>query len=328
MILGLQVSATHSSRQSRAIPCSNSCYHKKLLPHRTAGLLAEVACQIPKDCLCTATGCSLQSPAAWCACPSVAGQSRHQALFKTSCNKAAMPEARWGTCLTVEGGQVATQDMPAKQHCLRAGTVHLFEPPSEDPVTEHNQGYKSCRLLSCSATVLQPVMISDSFDGGPTALQCIPPNKLSRALQYKEYGYIPAALPDSRCFGEGSSVTARKVSPQESASLLQQRGGSAPALAVAPRLGWRNVLGTLAETQTPGATSAGGCFVLNHGLGSRQRVSCAFGMPLSHSPSRQRQVGHIMSLHECSAHCVLHGTELHWQAARTQTLPHPFDWSS
>ena len=59
----------------------------------------------------------------------------------------------------------------------------------------------------------------------------------SLPLQYKEYGYIPAALPDSRCFGEGSSVTTRKVSAERSLSLLQQRGRSAPALAVRPRLG-------------------------------------------------------------------------------------------
>ena len=76
---------------------------QKLLPYQKAGLLAEVACQTPKDCLCTAMGCSLQSPAAWCACPNVAAQLRVQAVFETSCNKAAMPEARWGTCLNVEG---------------------------------------------------------------------------------------------------------------------------------------------------------------------------------------------------------------------------------
>lgn len=112
----------------------------------------------------------------------------------------------------------------------------------------------------------------------------------SLPLQYKEYGYIPAALPDSRCFGEGSSVTTRKVSAERSLSLLQQRGRSAPALAVRPRLGGSNILGNLAETQPPGATKAGGCFVLNHSLGSRHQVSCA--LPFSHSPSSQVQAGH------------------------------------
>ena len=130
------------------------------------------------------------------------------------------------------------------------------------------------------------------------------------ALQYKEYGYIPAALPDSRCFGEGSLVTARKVSTERSGSLLQQRGGSAPALAFRPRLGGSNVLGSLAETQPPGATSAGGCFGLHHGLGSQTAdFLCIMGYCSAIAPAGRVMLG-VLALSDCSAHWVLPGTEL------------------